>query len=229
MILRRKSDGFSEVLPAWRGEVGVILGSGPSLTREQCDYVRGRARVIAINNAYLLAPWADVLYFGDEKWLRGYKNEQRQEFQNFRGERCTIEEAGKQPGDARFHILRNKDHLSGRIQAEGLSDDPDAIVSGRHSGYAAINVLWLAGVTRIVLLGYDFRTINGKDHFVGGEHPAPTTDADLAAALAHYRTLENPAKDRGIEIVNATPGSRLERFPRVPLDLVTWFRESVAA
>lgn len=223
MLFRRKADGFSEVQPAWRGETAVILGCGPSLTRDQCDFVRGRARVVAINNAYLLAPWAEVLYFGDERWLNDFGNGNRKEFVAFSGERVTIEEAGKKPGDPRFHILRN-------IGVEGLSTDRSGIYNGRSSVYAAINWIVLAGVTRIMLLGCDFRHIDGMDHFEGGGHPLPTDELTLDSLRKHFRSLERPLSACGIEVVNATPGTKLETFPRIPLDLVRWFQpEAVAA
>lgn len=220
-LFRRLPDGYSEALPAWRGETAVILGAGPSLTREQCEYVRGPARVVAINNTYRLAPWADALYFGDERWLRDFKAGEREDFNAFRGERVTIEEGGKL-GDPRFHVLRN-------LGVEGLSDDARGIFNGRTSVYAVINWLSLAGVSRIVLLGCDYRHVNGKDHCEGCGHPLVTGDLELAAFAKTFGSLEKPLAARGIEVVNATPGSRIEAFPRVPLDLVTWFRESAAA
>jgi hypothetical protein len=67
------------VPPEWVGETAAILASGPSLTREQCEAVRGKAKVIAVNNQAIdtdcdgvrvpaMAPWADVLYAADAKW-----------------------------------------------------------------------------------------------------------------------------------------------------------------
>lgn len=216
MLFRRRDDGFSEVVRGdWEGATVVVLGSGPSLTKQQCDYVRGKARVVAINNAFRLAPWSDLLYFGDERWLTQFSNGVDPLFRGFAGEIVTIEESGKEPGDPRFHILRNKDHLG---QNEGLSTDPGAIVSGRSSGRAIINVLTLAGVKKIVLLGYDFRHIEGRDHFPGGAHPVLTTEQDLAHLMTHFRTVETPLKELGIEVLNATPDSALTRFPMVGLE-----------
>ena len=53
---------------AWVDETAVCIASGPSLTQADVDYVRGKARVIVVNNGYLLAPWADVLYAADARW-----------------------------------------------------------------------------------------------------------------------------------------------------------------
>jgi hypothetical protein len=62
------NDEIWRVPRCWSGEIVVILGGGHSLTQEQVDYCRGKARVIAINKAYLLAPWADMLWMPDPAW-----------------------------------------------------------------------------------------------------------------------------------------------------------------
>jgi hypothetical protein len=55
------------------GGTVVCIGGGPSLTRDDVDYCRGKAFVIAINDAYKLAPWADALYACDGLWWRWHK------------------------------------------------------------------------------------------------------------------------------------------------------------
>ena len=58
----------------WPGRAFVCIGGGPSLTQSQVAACKDRewgghkVRVIAINDAYKMAPWADVLYFCDDKW-----------------------------------------------------------------------------------------------------------------------------------------------------------------
>lgn len=53
----------------------AILGSGPSMSREVADTVKGRCKVIALNDQAIdkvvdgktipaMAPWADVLFAG---------------------------------------------------------------------------------------------------------------------------------------------------------------------
>ena len=55
----------------------VCIASGPSLTREDCRLVDewsqfGRRGVIVCNSAYQFAPFADVVYACDRKWLETY-------------------------------------------------------------------------------------------------------------------------------------------------------------
>ena len=76
-ILRRRAgwpvDRYSEIAPEWSGGTAVLLGGGPSLTLGQVEKVRaareaGAVHVIAVNDAYRLAPFADVCYFADSEW-----------------------------------------------------------------------------------------------------------------------------------------------------------------
>lgn len=47
----------------------AVLATGPSLTQTQCDAVRG-LRVVAVSDAYMLAPWAEALASTDAAWWR---------------------------------------------------------------------------------------------------------------------------------------------------------------
>ncbi len=51
----------------------AVLATGPSLTQAQADAVRGRFGVIAVSDAYRLAPWADALVSTDSAWWRHHK------------------------------------------------------------------------------------------------------------------------------------------------------------
>lgn len=48
----------------------IILASGPSMSQTTADAVRGRGTVMAVSDAYLLAPWSDVLVSSDAAWWR---------------------------------------------------------------------------------------------------------------------------------------------------------------
>src|SRR5690606_17577639 len=57
----------------WPDSTVVLIGGGPSLTAGDVGACRDRARVIAINDAHRLAPWADVLYSSDQRWWEYYQ------------------------------------------------------------------------------------------------------------------------------------------------------------
>lgn len=207
MILSRKEgELLSRVERAWEGRTVVCMATGPSLTAAQVEVVRSsRAPSIAVNDAYLLAPFADVLYFADVKWQKWHKD--RAEFKAFAGQRCSIF-LGVDLKLGGVHLLKQASHM-------GLSTDPGAICTGSNSGYQAINIAVLAGAKRIVLIGYDSQPTGGKQHFFG-EHP-DRSHAPYDVIRHRFADLVEPTKKLGVEILNATPGSSIACFPKVNL------------
>lgn len=200
------------VPPLWEGETAVCIGGGPSLTQEQVDYCRNRARVIAINNALFLAPWSDLHYVCDRRWMIDWHGG-RKEVLQFKGLRVTIDIhiAENCPG---WHWLENDD-CNGR---EGLSERKTALKTGRNSGYQVINLAVLLGCRRIALLGYDMRAVGGKTHW-HPDHPTATNpNIYHRAMLPSFPSLVEPLKEKGVEVINCTPGSALDVFPRMELE-----------
>ncbi|MBI4291317.1 MAG: hypothetical protein HY661_07560 [Betaproteobacteria bacterium] len=208
----------------------MIFGGGPSLTMDQVEKVReahqrGRCRGIAINDAYLVAPWADVLYAADRLWwlahaagvakpLLGLSADQaRERFSAFPGERCSIQGTGKN-ADEPIHLLRNRDHPCYSV---GLSLDPGALVTGRHGGWQALNLAVLAGAKVGILLGIDGRpSPEGKTHWHGG-HARATPAASYGQYRQAWSAGEDALKAAGVSVLNASPGSAIESFPKVNL------------
>jgi len=190
----------------------VLIGGGPSLTPEQVEKCRGKATVIAINSAVFLAPWADALYFCDEQWYRWHE----QTVKNFKGLKVTLENrklAAELPGLVCMRQDGGKDGEPG-----GLCEAKDGLRTGLNSGYQAINLAVHWGARRIVLLGYDMKpALNGRMHW-HTEHPVPTPKDAPLAFLPHFDTLLEPLARLGVQVLNATPGSALEAFPKVSLE-----------
>jgi hypothetical protein len=212
----------------WVGETAVILGGGPSLHAEQLArvkqaYADGRARVVAVNDAYLVAWYADVHYAADSHWHRWHTEgidkpvlgmkaaEVRERWATFAGQKCTIENSGANVTDDAVHMLRNKEGM-------GLSPDPEVLVSGRNSGFQALNLAVLAGAKRIVLLGFDGApAADGREHFHGG-HPRPTPKEAYPLYRQAMSKAENALLEAGVEVLNASPGSAIDSFPKVALE-----------
>ena len=218
-ILRRPAAGtLSEVAREWIGATAVLIGGGPSLTREQVAQVelvreqRRALRVIAVNDAYRLAPFADICYFADSEWWGWHKD--RPDFQAFAGQKCSISDSGGNIKDPAVHILRN---ANGRGHSFGLSLDPEQIVTGSNSGYQALNIAVLAGAKTILLLGFDAREPTGKTHWFG-DHPK----REPIAAYAEYRKAfsagESAILAAGVKVVNCSPGSAIDSFPKMDLE-----------
>ena len=216
-VLRREpGSSFSEVAREWGETTAVLLGGGPSLTVGQVEQVRaareaGAVRVIAVNDAYRLAPFADLCYFADSQWWGWHKD--RPAFRAFAGQKCSIADSGANITDPAVHILLN---ANGRGHGFGLSLDPKQIVTGSNSGYQALNIAVLAGAKTVILLGFDAREPTGKTHWFG-DHPK----REPVAAYAEYRKAfsagENAIKAAGVRVLNCAPGSAIDSFPKLEL------------
>jgi hypothetical protein len=187
-------------MSAW--DTFVLLGGGPSLTVEDVEYVRDRARVIAINDAYRLAPWAFALWASDKKWIDWHDGAP-----GFKGLKYSIEsrETTDRPG---WTILRN----TGIV---GLETEPKAVRTGYNGGYQAINLAYHLGAKRILLLGFDMKGGSTGDHWFG-YHP-DKKPSPYAQFIEAFDTIVQPLKDAGVEVINCTPHSALTCFQSMPL------------
>jgi hypothetical protein len=186
----------------WPGEPAVCIASGPSLTREDVEYCRGKARVIVINRTIQLAPWADVLYGCDARFWKWHAAEAKA----FQG--------------LKFSLERDLDNDCGQVMLKnggiwGLSTDPTTIRNGRNSGYQAINLAVLLGMSRIVLLGYDMQAgANGEAHW-HSDHPNNFSPGDpqFRSWRAAFLSMVQPLADLGVSVVNCTKQTALTMFP----------------
>lgn len=204
------------VTPRWRGETVVVAAPGPSLSVEVAGQCRG-ARTIAVQDAYRLMPWADVLYGCDAKWWDVHKG-----CPAFAGERWSSHDdaTNAKIDAAKAYGLR-------LIAGEGgdeFSTDPALIRYAGNSGFQAVNLALHFGARRIVLVGFDMR---GTHYF--GSHPKPLTNPTGFDAFIRAFTKAALFLPAGVSIVNATPGSALRCFPVVDLAEVLGERIEAAA
>lgn len=204
------ADRMSKVLPAFVGRTIACLASGPSLTAEQVEILRvADIPVLACNDCYRIAPFAALVYFADSKWHDWQKD--KPEWKAFAGDKVTIHSSSFRVTDPQVHVLHNRGH-------EGLSNDPSGIMTGSHSGYQLINIAALTKPSRILLLGYDCKRVNGRKHFFG-DHP-DGTEPPYEGIKKHYSRIEVALKGMALEIINCTPDSAIDSFPKRSLESV---------
>lgn len=187
------------------GGTVVCCASGPSLLREDVEYAHAKgASVIAVNDAYLFAPFAVALMASDAAWWIHKKPV-------FAGLRFSLDASANRVEGV--ILLR-------RTGESGVERDPTGLRSGRNSGAAAINLAVHLGAARILLLGYDMSTPRGEkhSHFFGahkfplrGGSPYPLFRQLLGEMVAELKALN-------IEVVNCSRHSELKCFPRQPLE-----------
>lgn len=113
----------------------AVLATGPSMSQEVADFVRGKCGVVAVNDAYRLAPWADALVCNDAAWWNVHKDAYE-----FKGRKfCGVTRKGLEyiPATPRFP-------------------------AGTNSGLQGCRVAEMLGATRILLLGFD---MHGTHYF----------------------------------------------------------------
>ena len=188
-------------LPDWHGHTCVIAASGPSLSDE--DVVRvehSTARCIAINTTFRKFDHADVLYACDYLWLKHHKAEF---MPRFNGRVWTQDRAAAE----QFHFKYVR-----HAARDGLGRGNTLHVGG-NSGHGAINLAYLFGARRILLIGYDMREIGGRKHW-HPDHPSPCVQKQQFGEWIHkFRKLADDLKAAKCEVINCTPNSALQCFP----------------
>jgi hypothetical protein len=195
----------------------ALLGGGPSLDRQQFDridtaHASGKVMVLAINNSYQMAPYAEVCYFADARWWKAHRD--KKEFREFSGEKASIQDSANEITDESIHILRNRDYPSHGL---GLSLNPRVIVTGRHGGFQALNIAILAGAKRILLLGFDGASIDGKSHW-HNDHKWLTHASAYQEYAKSFSYAEKAIKDAGVTVINCSTVSQINSFPKMTLE-----------
>lgn len=203
-----------KIEPEWAGETAFIIGGGPSVKEQNLDLLRGR-KIIVINTSYQRVPWADYLIFSDDTWWRRH----REKVKIFCGKIVSASKIAR--GECIWRRVN-------RRKPPGMSNEPGTVTVNWTTMTAAIDMAAQLGVSRIVTLGLDGRGIEtGRDKrgkpIVQTHHhePHPSSNcmknwkhqkSDLASFVGHL-------KMRGIELLNASPGSALgDLWPIVSLE-----------
>jgi hypothetical protein len=172
----------------WGGATAVIVASGPSAARTPIELAIGRAKIIAVNNSWRLAPFADVLFGCDAAWWFHHDG-----VREFAGHRVTCSPAACRRFGLEMFITR-----------------------GSNSGIRAVRLAEHFGARSILLVGFDMHVAGGvhwHERHVGVLRN-PTADTTLRWRAEIERDLR--AGKFKARIINCTPGSALTCFPYLP-------------
>jgi hypothetical protein len=191
----------------WPGQTVVIVGGGQSLSFTQLRIVakarmEDRCRVIAINDQVFWCWWADWLHGCDLKfWL--WHSEALIKFQ---GIKTTL--ADNVPDAWVSGFLKNTGQ-------EGFDPHPHHVRTGGNGVYQMMHASIQAGAKKVVLIGVDMR----GNHCHSG-HPDKIVIGNFVAMKNRFETLKPALKERGIDVVNCSPGTELEAFPKADIEAV---------
>ena len=205
------------------GETAIVAGTGPSLTPESielCNQARqaGKARIFVANRAHELFD-ADVMLAMNAAFYPLWQNLLKDKtFDKWTTDRTTttIPAPASVASDVRYIDIR---------WDKGLSRDPSYICAHHGTGPMLVNIAYLYGCTRLLLIGWDMRypgkvsdrEYNQPRRYLGEDElsilgwPKTGPDGERPLLIKEMQTI-NPS-DYDIEIINCTPGSALTHFP----------------
>lgn len=200
----------------WEDETCFIIGGGPS-AKETCqkwgDQIRqSGSKIIVVNDAFLLMPDADVLYFGDKEWWPDNREEVKR---LFKGQIFTKTAKG---GSLTTHLQFpvENDHCF------DWSENP-LIVGGHDSGHQAINLAHHFGVSAIFLVGFDMKQRDGQNNW-HNRHERFRADKVVAPEkyditfIPGYNNVAKECARHGIVVFNLNPDSALEVFHKLRME-----------
>jgi len=193
----------------WRGETVAIFGSGESFSVKDAEFLRGKVKIIVVNDTFRFIPWADLLYACDPDWWMTYY-----EPHIWVPDGKYYEGAKAFPG---LKVTQNKKtaealkiHWVPSVEDEGFSFNLNYIHQGKNSGFQALNLAILMGAKRILLFGFDMK---GRHFF--GDHPTGLTKTSPYGDFMKAFVLAAPMlEERRIQVINCSYDSALNCFPK---------------
>lgn len=206
----KTSKPVAEISPRvdWIGKPCVIIASGPSLTKSDCQLVEDsrradKIRVIAVNDNWRRAPNADIIYAADYRWWRHYHAEVK--------DQAPFAEHWTQ--DYNASVQFGLDFIMG-VNQPGLSLDPKRIHTGSNSGYQAIGLAFHLGAPEILLLGFDMSWTGKKAHWFG-DHPQELSNPkNLPEIVPKFKQLARDLEANECQVINCSKKTAIEGFVR---------------
>ena len=189
--------------PDWSGKPAVLVASGPSASAVDLDLARERAHVLAVNESWRLAPWADALYAADFRFWAAHVG-----VPDFDGLKIAGEERAARDWPEEVHAVKIRRGFD-RI----VTDELGTVGWGGNSGFHAVNLAVQFGARRLLLVGYDMHVEAGLHWH--GPHPKGFNNPNVKSVERWRRMLDAVALDlaaMGVGVINCTPGSALRAY-----------------
>ena len=169
------------------------------------------ANVIGVNIAFMLGRWISAMVFEDMSFLSAYWR-QLLRFKNLKI--TSIESIDRDYVEVARNVKRMR-----RDYRAGLCDDPDMLCWNHNSGASAIDLAAHFGARRIILLGFDMQSDNGRTHWHEGfqNYERKTIQKSFDRFIERFPYIARDARKRGIEILNVNDNSAIKEFKQVKL------------
>lgn len=183
-----------------KGKQFIMCGTGPSLTPEVIELLRqykNKYIIFGINDSYRAIDFLDEHYACDGRWWNVWGSDLRSKYPDLS---CWCHE--------------NKGTEYKAIKINGawkpdLSVDPKIIHFGHNSGYQALNIAFLMGGVKFILVGYNMQKVNNLNHYFGNHENGLKNNSPYDKFISSFDTISNKYKEM---IVNCTTDSALKMF-----------------
>ena len=210
-MIRPPVDSELNRLPDWSGECVAVIAAGESAKTPDLIKLKGRVRVVAVNQSFQLCPWADMLYACDYNfWACHHHGTTHIPFR-------VVHDLGAK---AIF-----KDLIRVDVHPEGNNlymERFGYLSAGGNSGWQAMNLVAQMGARGIMMVGIDCTGSHWH-----GRHLPPMTNPDESNFL-RWLDVFNKGKlafdQLDIDVVNCSPISRVKVYPKmtIPEALERW-------
>ncbi len=152
--------------------------------------------------------WADLLYACDGDWWEVYIEEVKR---TFPGEKWTNNNGTDASLVHKFGLQCIESEFEPGLGREKLR-------LGENSGYQAVNLAYLMGAEKIILLGFDMQRSDGKDHWHGRHVSGLNRSSPYKNFARNFIALAADLEVEGIKVLNATRQTALDCFEKVTLE-----------
>lgn len=216
--------------PWWDDRPVAIIGGGTSLKGFDINKLNGPWHVLAVNGSIFDCPWADAGFSldrpGVRRWWDAFRKVEMPLYFAVDRNREWIDKL-VEPAPASATFLR-------RDPGAALSNDLGAIYSGSSSGFGALaGLARLKRARQIVLFGFDYHPGTGLGpkvryprnrglyrhvgewHHNEQHYPPQRRLTKLWAEWAtRFDAIADDLAADGVEVINASPTSRITAFPK---------------
>lgn len=205
-------DEFDSLPRTYEGQTVFVLGGGPSLNHTNLELIKKRP-VIGCNDAFKLGSWVDWCVFADKRWF-AWNETELTKWPNRERIVCCVPQLLEER-NVKWPWLKILRRDEARF---GLSVEQDTLCWNRGCGGTAINVAYLLGANRVVLLGFDMRVVEDKHNWHDFHQKVERNKIYQGSMMPFLKPMSDAMKVTGLQIVNATPGSALNIFSIIPLE-----------
>lgn len=187
--------------PDWTGDTVVVVAGGPSAADVALDMGIGRARFIATNKSWRLAPWADMLFAVDWRFWKAFGG-----VPEFNGMKVTSDHYCQHKHWGVFALK------SPRVNNDVLCNNWPTIAWGGNSGMGALNIAHHLGAAKIIMVGFD---MNDTSHW-HPPHDEPELTNPIQQNVDRWRRVVDAAAPRfRARVINCSPRSALKAYEKM--------------